>query len=56
MENTASHNCTAIVPGATILRRSEPASRPSPLPRVDLRSSLDPDPFPAFVCTEPGIG
>jgi hypothetical protein len=56
MENTATHNCTAIVPGATILRRSEPASRPSPLPRVDLPSSVDPDPFPAFVCTEPGIG
>jgi hypothetical protein len=27
-----------------------------PAARVDLRSSLDPDPFPAFVCTESGIG
>ena len=42
------------LPGVTILRHSEPASRPSPLPRVDLRSSLDPDPSLAFVCIEPG--
>jgi hypothetical protein len=43
-----------LVPGATILRRSGSASRPRPLARVDLRSSLDPDPSPAFVRTEPG--
>jgi hypothetical protein len=42
-----------LIPGATILRRSEPASRPSPLTRVDLRSSLDPDPSLAYVRTEP---
>jgi hypothetical protein len=42
------------VPGASIMRRAGSASRPSPATRVDLRSSLDPDPLPAFVRTEPG--
>jgi len=50
---TRPHNSTPVS-GATILRHSEPASRPRPLPRVDLRSSLDPDPSPAYVRTHAG--
>jgi hypothetical protein len=52
-EHGPPHNFTNLVPGATILRRSESASRPSPLTRVDLRSSLDPDPSSAYARTEP---
>jgi hypothetical protein len=43
-----------LLPGAPILRRSEPASRPGPLTRVDLQSSLDPNPSLAYARTEPG--
>ena len=53
MENTATHNPTARS------RRADSAPlgtgvKAKPAPRVDLRSSLDPDPFTAFVRTEPG--
>jgi hypothetical protein len=41
------------VPGRSILRRTGSASRPSRY-AVDLRSSPDPDPLPAFVRTYPG--
>ena len=54
MENTATHNRTPRS------RRDDSAPlgigvKAKPAPRVDLRSSLDPDPLPAFVRTEPGI-
>src|SRR6266542_3875444 len=45
---------TNTLPGVHIMRHSEPASWPSPLRGSTFRSSLDPDPSLAFVCTEPG--
>ena len=55
VKDTAPHNYPHTVPGASIVRRPGSASRPSRY-AVDLRSSLDPDPLPAFVSTEPGNG
>jgi hypothetical protein len=52
VKNTATHNHTRTFPGASIMRRKGSASRPRRY-AVDLRSSIDPDPLPAFACTQP---
>jgi hypothetical protein len=50
------YNHTALVPRRHDCAPLGAGVKAKPAARVDLRSSPDPDPSLAFVCTEPGHG
>jgi hypothetical protein len=55
LENTAAHNSTRSFPAPRFCATRSRRQGQAPLREVDLRSSLDPDPSLAYVCTEPGM-
>jgi hypothetical protein len=54
MENNGTTTEQPLVPGAPMMRRTGVGLKAKPATRVDLRSSLDPDPSTAYARTEPG--